>query len=228
MKAVCLILLFSAQLLAQVQAQELKPFKAVYEISRDGKVTGQQVTRLQQTADGQWQLTDVLEGTRGMASVLGFERRESTTFSWRDQQLTVHEHRMQQKAAFSKRRYRFSHDLTEGRYTGEHKGDTFTAEAGQETVISAHLIPVVIGLAACQDHHEKQFKLLKSKKIRDYRFTIRHNGQTLTASRIFAPGIERTSQSTLDPERMCLPTAQTHIEEDQPEVHSKLIDFSWL
>ena len=225
MKAISLILLLGTQLLAQ--AQELKPFKAVYEVSRDGKVTGKQVTELKRTTNNQWRLTDVLEGTRGMASVLGFERRETTTFSWHNQQLTVLEHQMQQKAAFSKRRYRFSYDPTQQLYTGEHKGDSFTT-AGDQTVISAHLIPLVIGLAACQQQQAADLKLLKSKKIRDYRFTINSTQQAMTANRVFPPESQRTSQSTLDPQRMCLPTAQTHIEEDQPEVNSRLVEFTWL
>lgn len=211
-----------------VAAQDIKPFKATYEVSRDGKVTGLQKTELTQTKDGLWRLTDVLEGTRGMASVLGFERHETTVFSWHNQQLTVLDHRMEQKAAFSKRRYRFTWDPDRQQYSGQHKDQPFTTTGPQQGVISAHLIPLSIGLAACQQLSEKKLTVLKSKKVRDYHFTIDLNSQPPQAHREFGPDSNRSSRSVLDSQRMCLPTAQTHIEEDQPAITSKLTHFTWL
>jgi hypothetical protein len=221
-----LILIILSLLSLPSTAVELRPFKATYEVTRGGKVTGKQTTELKQISQHVWQLSDFMEGTRGMASVLGFERHETTEFIIQNGSLQATSHEMTQKAAFSKRRYRFSFDASQHSYSGKHKDNPFELQDSR-AVISAHLIPLALGLAACQQQDELKLTILKSDKTRDYHFTINQQAHPVTAFRQFAANSQRTSQSWLSDKSMCLPEKQLHRESDEPEIMTRLTSFDW-
>lgn len=60
------------------------PFRAEYQVLRNGKELGRATLALQPAGDGTWEFSEHTEGTRGMASLLGADIVEKSTFRWRD------------------------------------------------------------------------------------------------------------------------------------------------
>ncbi|MFC3193662.1 hypothetical protein ACFODZ_05365 [Marinicella sediminis] len=209
-------------------ASELKPYQATYEIIRGGKVTGEQTTELKRLNNNQWLLTDTTKGTRGMASLIGFKRQETSEFTFVDGQLFVTRHSMNQKAAFNKRQYQFTYDAQEKQYKGTRKGDQFTLAVTEQNIISAHMLPLALSLTACQQDARAAIDLLKSTNLSHYQFTFNYQSDKITSQRVFSTPRKKSSTAQLDASKNCLPVTQTHQEENEPEINSRLTAFNWL
>jgi len=212
---------------SKVWAIELKPFTATYQISRGGKVTAQQTTRLTQISDTLWQIEDNIIGTKGMASLMGFKRTEITQFELTNEQIVATQHKMRQKVAFSKRNYNFIYDKSKSEYSGTYKDKPFTISTNQtKPVISSQLLPLAIAIEACNNQSEADFNVIKSNSSKTYHFRFEKNKQP-TANRVYPPNSKKKTQSWLDQTKHCWPTKQLHSESDEPTIETTLIEFKW-
>jgi hypothetical protein len=69
---------------AATQAAPVAPFQAEYEVLRNGKPLGQATLALRESGDDTWEFREQTRGTRGMASLVGLDVTETSTFRWRD------------------------------------------------------------------------------------------------------------------------------------------------
>lgn len=208
--------------------ETLKPFVATYDILKDGKKTGQQITKLIQLTNEEWQITDNIKGTHGIASVIGFERNESTTFKQTTTGLMAIDHKMTQKAAFSKRKYNFKFDQQKQQYDIDFKGESFHFKPKLDTVIiSSQMMPLSLAISACSHHTYHQMNILKNKKSKDYQFDIDDMNQ-LTVHRRYPSEENKSTQSLLDRNKQCLPYKQIHKNGHQDTIETILKDFQWL
>lgn len=206
---------------------DLKPFEATYNITRDGKKTGEQTTKLTQTNNNLWQIEDKIIGTNGLASMIGFSRTERTEFKLFEGKLVAMNHHMQQKAAFSKKKYAFNWDENSQQYQINHKDKTHQYSPNKHNIISAQLMPLSLALAAC-DHQEKlDLWVLKNKKPKNYHFTI-NNQNPMSAQRIYGESIKKKSITWFDDKNMCLPVKQSHTDNNDPKIETTLTKFKWL
>lgn len=221
------IFLILALITPDVVAAELKPFKATYKITRDGKKTGEQTTVLTQINDNHWRLVDKIIGTNGLASMIGFSRTETTDFKFSGDNLMAINHQMRQKAAFSKKQYSFKWRESTQQYQVKHKGDIHQYAPSDDAVISAQLMPLSLALAACNQRSKLDLLVLKNKKPKNYQFTIKQS-HPMSAQRVYESSKQKESITWLDYEKQCLPIKQSHQDNDEPRIETTLIKFNWL
>jgi len=200
----------------------LSDFEAQYQILRDGKETGQQTTTLTVAAPHLYVLSDTTKGTKGMASMLGFKRTETTELEYSPQGLLALKHNMQQKISFKKKRYHF--ERTHDTYVGQYKGDAFQVNDAQ--VLSSHAIPIGLSLISCQQPGEHQFTVLKSENSKVYHFKSQQQADGLVrVDRIYPPERKRITTIWLDPKRNCLPVKSYHKEDGEAPIETRLLSI---
>lgn len=208
-------------------ATQLPPtFEATYLITRDGKPTAEQHTKLAQNNSAQYHLTDITKGTHGLASFTGFKRSESTTFELLDEAIKVNQHQMQQKVAFKKKRFSFRTDATTGQINGHYKDD-FILEADVRP-ISPHLLPIWLSTLVCGTNTELTVPVLKSNHIKYYQFkTEPQADDTTLVTRIYPANSDRSTQMWFDQNNHCLPIKTQHQEGDDPLIETTLKAFKF-
>ena len=81
----------------------LAPFQAEYQVLHDGKELGHATLSLRPAGNGTWEFRSETHGTRGMASMLGLDVVEKSTFHWRDGQPEGLQYTYSQQAAMKSR-----------------------------------------------------------------------------------------------------------------------------
>lgn len=96
---------------AAAPAAALKPYTAQYEVLRNGKPLGNGTVALKPDGRGHWELTSVIEGTRGLASLAGVEIRERSVIDVRDDAMETLDYDYTQSAGWKtrERSVRFDH-----------------------------------------------------------------------------------------------------------------------
>lgn len=205
---------------------ELTPFVAQYQVKRGGKVVAEQSTTLSRNSEG-YVLYDQTIATKGMASWIGFQRQERSEFQIApDTSLfEANKHQMKQDASISHREYQFDR-LNDHQFKVLHKKENTTVSADQP-IIATHMMPLQIGLLACQGKRQINLNILKNKRIKTYHFsvTIEHNG-LLKVSRNYPKDSKRKTTSWLDPKQNCLTTQTRHQNDDEPLIETTLKSFS--
>jgi hypothetical protein len=186
----------------------------------------EQTTTLQTIAPNQYTLKDITKGTRGLASLTGFEREEVSKFQYADEQIIAIEHEMQQKVAFKNKTYRFKALADTTNITG-HDKQSFSLTSTLKP-ISSHMLPLWLSTQVCNETKQTKKKIsvavLKSKRIKTYEFNVFDEAPLLTRiDRIYPPGVNRNSQIWLDKNNHCLPIKTRHQEDDEPVIETKLL-----
>ena len=201
----------------------LNDFEAEYQVLKDGKVTGQQKTTLTISSPHLYTLKDTTKGTKGLASMLGFKRTETTELEFSTSGLNAIQHQMQQKVSFKKKRYHFK--KTENAYIGKHKGNAF--ETADNAVLSSHAIPIGLSLISCKQPGQHQFTILKSDQSKVYQFQSQQQADGLIrVDRIYPPERKRTTTLWLDPKQNCLPVKSRHQEDGEDPIETRLIKLT--
>ncbi len=194
-------------------------YEATYVISRGGKPTAEQITTFVVSDNNQFTLTDETTGTHGLASMTGFKRIETTQFSFQHGSIIDIEHQMQQKVAFSKKKYHFKTQAD--RINGKAK-KTFEIKSDIKP-LSAHMLPVWLSSAVCQGQKSIDLEVLKSNKTKTYRFKIiDEDANFFRVERQYPPGSERSTAIWLDKSKQCFPTKTLHQKKGDPVVETKL------
>lgn len=206
-------------------------YQATYEVSRGGKVLAEQTTTFESVTPNQYTLTDITQGTRGLASFTGFKRSETTHFEFNHDQIITIEHSMRQKVAFKNKYYQFKLQKNNTTITGKSK-QAFTIETALKP-ISSHMLPLWIGSQVCQESSPltelTNVPVLKSKLIKNYDFTVIDEGNHLyRVERIYPAETQRSSQIWLDKSQNCLPVKTHHKEAEKPAIETKLLTHKQL
>ena len=81
----------------------VQPFHADYQVLRNGKAIGKATLSLRDSGDGAWEFDSHTRGTSGMASLLGLDVTEISTFTWHEGHPQGLRYRYQQDAAIESR-----------------------------------------------------------------------------------------------------------------------------
>ena len=81
------------------ESTPLQPFQADYQVTRNGKELGHATLTLHDNGNGSWEFSNQTKGTKGMASMLGLDIVEKSTFRWRDDLPEGLQYRYSQQAA---------------------------------------------------------------------------------------------------------------------------------
>jgi hypothetical protein len=151
---------------------EPKPYKATYDVYEDGTVKAILTSRLKKTGANQFQLTDLTEGTAGLASLLNFKRIEQTDFIFHNNLPEAIYHSMHQKVAFKSNHYEFKHQPGETGYKGIDHKKPFQLNS-QQPLFSNQLMSWQLAQQVCQDpKNNMQWPVLNAQQAKLYFFKI--------------------------------------------------------
>jgi hypothetical protein len=88
----------------------LSPYKAEYEVLRNGKPLGRGYVTLQRVDAATWELLNQIRGTEGLAAFAGVDILERSSLQWYQGRLESLDYQYRQQAAWSKRERSVSFD----------------------------------------------------------------------------------------------------------------------
>lgn len=196
-----------------VPVTPLEPFEARYVIYEDGDEMGESLVQLQKSQD-HWQISSQVRGTHGMASLLGFKRKESTIFDWQPQATIPwrpRSYRFSQKVAFKKKTSQYETNPTNGQVSGK-TGSKKWQLRPETPFITPNLVVLALADDLCRGKQDMRYQVLDKGKIKDYHFTVvgNENGLIKVAKEHGSP--ERITESWHDPQRQCLNVRSRHKE----------------
>ena len=127
LRAAGLLLLACSGLAGAAESTPLQPFQADYQVLRNGKELGHATLTLRQAGNGNWEFSSQTKGTKGMASMLGLDVLEKSTFRWRDGLPEGLQYRYSQQAAIKSRERSTDFDWSTKQAVSHDGGNTSTA-----------------------------------------------------------------------------------------------------
>lgn len=139
-------LLLAGTSMAAAAASAPAPFKAVYQVQRDGQTIGQATITLTAQGGGQYAYRNQTQGTAGLAALLGASSSETTRFRWHGDAPETVSYDYAMDAAIKQKRRHMAVDWTAGKVTvDEGKGPiTYASTAG---MVDRNTLPLALGLA---------------------------------------------------------------------------------
>lgn len=177
-------------------AAPLQPFHADYQVLRNGNAVGRATLSLRDVGGGVWEFDSHTRGTSGMASLLGLDVTEKSTFRWHDghpQGLSYH---YNQSAAIKSRTRNIDFDWS---------NDTATVRDGKKAqvltllpdAIDRSLVTVALMADLQTQTQTMTYRVVHKDKVSDERYVQGgHESLDLPAGRIDAVRIERNDASS--------------------------------
>jgi len=197
----------------------VKPFQAEYDVLRNGKELGRATLTLRPLGDGAWEFSNQTHGTKGMASLLGLDVVEKSTFRWHDGQPEGLRYSYSQKAAVKSRERSTEFDWKAGEAQSNDGKNAYTARL-EPGAMDRNLVTVALMAALKQNAHDLSFRVVDKDRIADQNY--RESGRetlTLPAGQLEAVRVERqredskrTTVSWFAPQRNWLPVQIEQVE----------------
>ncbi len=169
----------------------LQPFRADYQVLRNGKELGHAILQLRATSDGDWEFSSQTHGTAGMASLLGLDIVEKSTFLWNAGKPQCLHYSYAQKAAIK------SHDLAIdcewlGKTASTRDNGKAHIVALAEPAMDRHLVTLALMADLKSGTTDLDYRVVEKDKVSEQRYTqAGHETLTLPAGKIDAVKIER-------------------------------------
>lgn len=225
-------LLFFAATTAFAADVPLQPFHADYQVLRDGKELGHATLALQPAGDGTWEFSNQTQGTKGMASMLGLDVVEKSTFRWRDGLPEgLHYSYVQQSAIKSRQR---STDFDwNSRQAHSRDGKHDYIAPLQSGAIDRNLVTVALMSALKSGAHDLDFRVADKDQLSDQHYVV--GGReilALPAGKIEAVRVDRqrensqrTTTSWFAPQRGFLPVQIEQVEKNGETITLRLVEL---
>lgn len=157
---------------AAASSPEPRLYTAQYDVYEDGSIKAGMTSTLKKTDNNQYRLTDITEGTAGLASLLNFQRTETTDFIVQPDYIEATRHSMRQKVAFKNKYFEFHHRPGEPVYQGLDDKKPFQVNS-EQPLLSTQLISWQLTRDVChQPEKTLQWSVLKSNQAKQYSFDI--------------------------------------------------------
>jgi hypothetical protein len=177
-------------------AMPVASFHAEYAVSRNGKEIGHATLALRPGAGGIWEFSDHTEGTQGMASLLGLDVTENSTFRWRKGLPEGLDYRFAQKTAFKSRKRSTQFDWQSREATSE-DGKRHWSAPLQDGAMDRNLVTIALMAALKSGARELAFPVVDKDRVAEQRYR-RGADETLSlpAGRIEAVRVDRQRENS--------------------------------
>jgi hypothetical protein len=207
----------------------LAPFQADYEVLRNGKELGRATLTLHPAGDGTWEFSNQTKGTKGMASLLGVDVVEKSTFRWRDGQPEGLHYSYSQEAAVKSRQRSTEFDWQTHEAQSRDGKNAWTAPL-QGSAMDRNLVTVALMAELKSGAHDLTFHVVDKDKVAEQRYTqSAHETLSLPAGNIDAVRVERqrddnsrTTTSWFAPQRNWLPVQIEQVEKNGETITMRL------
>jgi hypothetical protein len=181
-RALALAALLATAVAAAGDAPPLAPFNADYQVQRNGKELGRATLTLRPAGDGTWEFSERTEGTKGMASLLGVDVTEQSTFRWRDGMPEGLDYRYDQHTALKSRQRSTRFDWT---------------APLDESAMDRNLVTIALMAALKAGAHELSFAVVDKDRVSAQRYVRgARESLSLPAGRIEAVRIDRQRENS--------------------------------
>ncbi|HSE11597.1 MAG TPA: DUF3108 domain-containing protein [Rudaea sp.] len=205
------------------------PFQADYEVLRNGKELGRATLTLRSAGDGTWEFNNQTKGTKGMASLLGVDVVEKSTFRWHDGQPEGLHYSYLQEAAIKSRERSTEFDWRTHEAQSRDGKNVWTAPL-QNSAIDRNLVTVALMARLKSGNRDLTFHVVDKDKVAEQRYAQGPKETlSLPAGRIDAVRIERqrtdksrTTTSWFAPQRNWLPVQIEQVEKNGETITMRL------
>jgi uncharacterized protein DUF3108 len=126
-------------------AAQPTPFTATYQVSRDGEAMGQATITLKALGNGEYEYSNQIRGTSGLAAMLGANSNDVTRFRWNNNAPETESYNSKVSALKTKQRQMLVNWNTKQVSVDEGKGATsYAAEPG---MVDRNTMSLALGLA---------------------------------------------------------------------------------
>ncbi|HTV87049.1 MAG TPA: DUF3108 domain-containing protein [Dyella sp.] len=121
------------------------PFTATYQVSRDGEAMGEATITLKSLGNGEYEYSNQIKGTSGLAAMLGANTSDVTRFRWNNNAPETETYHSKQSALKTKQRLMQVNWNTRQVSVDDGKGTT--SYAATPGMVDRNTMPLAIGLA---------------------------------------------------------------------------------
>ena len=229
--ALCLnaLLLSVAVAAPAADGAPVAPFQADYEVLRNGKELGRATLTLRAAGDGTWEFSSQTKGTRGMASLLGVDVVEKSTFRWHEGQPEGLRYLYSQEAAIKSRQRSTEFDWQTHQAQSRDGNNVWTAPL-QASAIDRNLVTIALMAELKSGTRDLAFKVVDKDKVAEQRYTqSAHETLSLPVGKVDAVRVERqradnsrTTTSWFAPQRNWLPVQIEQVEKNGETITMRL------
>ena len=167
-------------------------FTARYKVLRDGSAMGQATITLRPDRDGQWVYTRDIEGTSGMAAMLGASVKESSRFRWKGNVPEAISYDYALKAAFKNKQRHLAVDWSAHQVTVDSsKGEE--RYPSQPGMVERSTTALAVGLALRDGQQQIDLPVAVRQKVETQTFKVSGKQQVKVPAGSFnAVEVQRT------------------------------------
>lgn len=207
----------------------IQPFQADYEVLRNGKELGRATLKLRPAGDGTWEFSSQTKGTKGMASLLGVDVVEKSTFRWRDGQPEGLHYSYSQEAAVKSRQRSTEFDW-QTHEAQSREGQTVWTAPLKTSAMDRNLVIVALMAQLKSGGHDLAFQVVDKDKVAEQRY-VQGARETLAlpAGKIDAVRVDRkradnsrTTTSWFAPQSGWLPVQIEQVEKSGETITTRL------
>jgi len=207
----------------------LAPFQADYVVLRNGKELGHATLTLREAQGGTWEFSNETRGTKGMASMLGLDIVEKSTFRWRDGLPEGLQYRYEQHAAIKSRKRSADFDWN-AREARNSDGKNDWVAPLERSAMDRSVVTLAIMARLKAGSHDLTFPVVDKDRVAEQRYVQgAQEALSLPAGRFDAVRIERqrddasrTTISWFAPARGWLPVQIEQVEKNGETVTMQL------
>jgi hypothetical protein len=224
-----LLLLACAGLSVAAESPPLQPFQADYQVLRNGKELGHATLTLREAGNGNWEFSSQTKGTKGMASMLGLDVQEKSTFRWRDGLPEGLRYRYSQQAAIKSRERSTDFDWST-RQAVSHDGSSTSTAPLQGSAMDRNLVTLALMAKLKTGAHDLAFSVVDKDHVSTQRYASgAREALPLPAGTIEAVRVDRqrddnkrTTTSWFAPQRNWLPVQIEQVEKNGETITMRL------
>jgi hypothetical protein len=204
-------------------------FTATYAVSKDGSPLGRATVTLKPAGDGQWEYSKQMQGTSGLAAMLGASLAETSRFRWRGDvpEAIGYDYRMD--ASIKTKQRHMAVDWASHRVTvDEGKGtQTYAAVPG---MVERNTAALAIGLALRDGKQQIELPVAVRQEVENQQFKVTGKEKvTVPAGAFEAERVDRTDadrgfSAWYVPDRYPLPVKLS--QHDGGDLTMELVSFS--
>jgi hypothetical protein len=222
--------LVATGLARSAETAPLQPFQADYQVLRNGKELGHATLALRAIGDGTWEFSSRTQGTKGMASMLGLDVAEKSTFRWRDGQPQGLSYSYSQDAAIKSRRRNTEFDWNAHEARSSDGKDSWTAPLSGNAM-DRNSVTVALMSALKSGASRATFPVVDKDHVGEQRYTVsEREALSLPAGSIEAVRVDRqrdgdskrTTTSWFAPQRGWLPVQIEQVEKNGETITMRL------
>jgi len=228
-RSLALLALACLQTALAAEPAPLQPFRADYQVLHNAKELGEATLALRDAGNDAWEFSSQTRGTRGMASLLGVDVVEKSTFRWRGGLPEGLQYTYAQKAAIKSRQRSTDFDWNAGQ-AHTRDGDGESTATLQGSAMDRNLVTLALMARLKAGATDLTFHVVDKDHVGEQRYVAgARESLSLPAGRIDAvrvdrqrDGGKRATSIWFAPQRNWLPVQIEQVEKNGETVTMRL------